>query len=241
MVMYRLRIIVLGLMAVFALTVAMSATSADAAVLPEFEPAGGAASVTAGEGEFTSSAAAFKCKELGAGKLTEENKRLGFYTFDFLACKATVLGIALGCKSLGDGYIRASNPAEGGTILNTGTWHLVRGRGGSPIALFLLLLKETHLECSNAGLTITALLLVRGSLCGTITPLKTKTTKFEIKVETTKTGGTVQKVTEFENDGGTLVKCGLESSTNSGAFEASGENLSPASMTTANSTEIIES
>jgi len=239
--MHRLRIVVLGLMAAFALTAAMSAASASAAVLPEFSPAGGAASVTAGTGEFTSAAASIKCAELGSGKLTEENSRLGFYTFDFLTCKATVLGIALGCKSLGDGYKNASDPAEGGTILNYGTWHLVRGRGGSPIALILLLIKETHLECSNAGLTITALILVRGSVCGLISPLKTKTTKFEIKVETTAPGGTNQKVTEFENDGGTLVKCGLESSTNSGAFEASGENSSPASMTTTNSTEIIES
>jgi len=239
--MYRLRIIVLGLTAAFALTVAMSATSAGAAVLPEFSPAGGAASLTAGTGEFTSSAASWKCAELGSGKLTEENKRLGFYTFDYLTCKATVLGISIGCKSLGDGFKNASNPAEGGTILNYGTWHLVRGRGGSPIALFLLLLKETHLECSNAGLTITALILVRGSVCGLISPLKTKTTKFEIKIETTAAGGTNQKVTEFENDGGTLVKCGVESSTNGGAFEATGENSTAASMTTTNSTEIIES
>jgi hypothetical protein len=225
--MHRLKVVCLALVAVFAVGAVVASSAFAEARLPEFTR-GGKSTVTVGEGEFTSSVAAIKCRTMSGSLETESGtRRLGPFTFDFKTCTATVLGERLGCKSLGDTYINAARPTEGGTILVNGSWHLVPGRRQTPAALVLLLVKEVHLECSNERLTITALVLVRGSVLGAISPLARSTKKFTINVETTAKGGTTQKTTEFENDREEAVTARLESSTDSAtAFEATGVNSS---------------
>ena len=234
--MNRLKILLLALLTVCVVGVAMTSSASAEVTLPEFmtETSG---SATAGEGELTSSTGTvIKCTDLAA-RLSFTSRRLGLFTFDFLTCTARVLGQTLGCKSLGDTYKNNARPNEGGTILVGGEWHLLR-----PFYLIWLLLKEVHIECSNEKLTITALILVRGNVLGTLKAKAGSKKEFEIAVKTTERGGTKQEVTEYENDEGAKVKAGgLESSVNGGAFSASGENSPVALLTTEANTELLES
>ena len=233
--MHRVKVVCLALMAVFALGV-VAAASASAAELPEFktETKG---TLSGGSGELTSKAGAIKCEKLTGTfePLSTKSKTLGTYTLNFTTCKEPKLTLA--CKSLGDPYNSASKP-ENGTILTGGEWHLVPGPKQVPTALILLLVKELHVECSNAGLTITVLFLIKGDVLGLITPLGTKTKEFKVEVKTTKAEGTEQEEKTFENDSGTVVSAKLESSLDSGTIEPAGENSSAATLTMETETEI---
>ena len=154
--MNRIKILILALLTVCSVGVAMTSSASAEVSLPEFmtETSGTA---TAGEGELVSSSGtAFKCRGFAAA-LSFLSHRLGDFTFDFHLCTSKVLGVTLGCKSLGDRYDNSARPNEGGTILENGTWHLVR-----PFYLIWFLIKEVHLECSNEKLTITSLNLNAG-------------------------------------------------------------------------------
>jgi len=236
--MRRLKIAGLAVMAALSLFVVVTA-SASAAVLPEFTvETNGTGS--GGETEFISGSAAFKCRS-ATSIMRDVNKREGVVTADFSQCSATVLGEKLFCASLGDPFAKNGSEITNSTILRGGTAHLVRGPKGSPIALVLLQGPELHIECSNAKSTIVVLALLKGTLLGGVTPLRTKTKTFELKVETTKAGGTEQKFKDYENDSGTEVAAKVESSINGGAFEAEGVNAEPAKGTAERETEIIES
>ena len=232
--MNRIKILILALLTVCAVGVAMTSSASAEVTLPEFmtETSGTA---TAGAGELNG-AAIIKCKTLAAA-LSFLSHRLGDFTFDFNLCTARVLGQTLGCKSLGDRYDNNARPNEGGTILVGGEWHLLR-----PFYLIWFLVKELHLECSNEKLTITALILIRGNVLGLIKAKSGSKKEFLVEVETTKAEGTIQKVTEYENDEGAKVKAGgLEASVNGGTFSAAGELSSVATLTTEKETELLES
>ena len=144
----------------------------------------------------------------------------------------------LGCKSLGDTYKNTAKPNEGGTLLMSGTWHLVRGDKGVPPELMLFSLKELHIECSNEKLTLTILTLMKGSVLGKITTKKGTKNEFEVEVRAERAK---QEFTEYENDAGTLVKAALEASMNGEPLFAVGENSSTATLKTTLDTELLES
>jgi len=212
-------------MAVFAVVLIPSVSSAAAAELPEFsvETAGEATGKT---GELESKLGNIQCtasvSRLGAGR------RLGTITISFTGCNANVtLGEGSECHSLAD---------PSGTILTGGEWHVVPGPRQSPRALVLILLRELHVECKNRGGTIRILFLIRGDVLGTITPLGVRVRSFTITIRSSKD---VQELLTFENDEGREVTAKLEVSTNAGkSFEAGGENAGETKLATEKETDL---
>jgi hypothetical protein len=202
--MRQLRLLGLTMMAVFALA-ATAASSASAVALPVFSVATGFTG-TSGAGELKAALGTIKCKKdtIEGG---HTSNTLGPYTIDVKEC-------SLGgeeCHSLG---------GSAGLTQVGGEWHLVRLKTEDAGIWFLVPL--THIECKLLG----TLILLLGSLLGLITPILTKTTKFEIAVEAP---GGVQAIKEYENDAGAKVAVSLKASADDGeegaASEASAENI----------------
>jgi hypothetical protein len=184
--------------------------------LPEFSVETGFTG-TSGKSKLGLAGAEVSCTS-GTSEGTATSKKLGKFTIDFKGCKA----VGTECHSLGDAKE---------VILMSGRYHLVKLKPEDVGVWFLIL--ELHVECAVLG----TLALIKGNVLGLITPILSKTTKFEIKLNV-KEGK--QEFTEFERDGGEKVKAALEGSVNGGAFKAATEELAENKITTTKETEIIK-
>jgi len=184
---------------------ATAAMSSAAMVLPNWKTAEAGKS-TSGKGELQiEGKAAVKCEE-GEGSFTNETeKRLGKYTLTFKNC--TQGGEP--CLSLG---------GTAGTVVITAEWHLVLLEKPSMKWLidFLLPSADPHIECLKSAVH---LLLVLGSVLGLVLEAENEKAEFKIDVETE---NGLQKLSEFENNSGAIVKNGLEVSQEGGKQKKAG-------------------
>jgi hypothetical protein len=211
----KVTVLAMCLMAAFAVSAVVSAISSASMVLPAFTGTATTGTGSSGEGALTiEGGATIKCKSSGSDSLTvESNRHLGAGTITFSTC--TQGGEP--CRSLGD---------ASGTILTTGTWHLVLAtRSSLDVHLFLFLLTELHIECPGAAVK---LLLVTGTVAGLLTQKTGSKTAFELSIGTVGGAGKVQEFSEYENEAGTGVKTALSVKQEGGAakkaFEESKTN-----------------
>lgn len=188
---------VVGLLAIAGAPVVASATPT---VLPETFPIN--LTGTGGQTKLeTVGKTRIECKtSKGEGQIVNQHE--GTFTLELSECKSLVLGTLVNCHTLGD---------SGGTKLLKGKLVPVF-ESLSPLAAALLYLvsPEIHGECSII------LYLARGSFIVPVTPINTKTSKFNLNLKQ-KEGK--QEFTEYYNEKGEKVKAGLLVSFNGGAFE----------------------
>jgi hypothetical protein len=194
-------------MVVSAVSAVVSTMSSASMILPVFTGTQTSASGSSGAGAISVSIGAKVIfTSSGSDSLTvESNRHLGPFT--------VILGGSTQggepCRSLGD---------ASGTILITGSWHLVLAtRSGLDVHEFLFLFTELHIECPNAAVK---LLLVTGDVAGLITQKSGSTTAFQVSMATIDGEGRVQEYSEFENDAGTGVKTALSVKQEGGAAKA---------------------
>jgi hypothetical protein len=222
--MTRLKFSVLALLAVAASFAAMSA-SAFAITLPEYTVATNAKaaeqSVTStfeNEGFLQGTIVSPKLE----ASLMATSKSEGTFKDTFKESK---------CKTLLGEASAESTGQSAGVIVVEGTYKIV-GNTAKKVNEALQVLKEVDISCLlSSPLEIT----VKGDVLGTLTPEKTKGTSFAIKVKASKGA---QEVTEYEEDSGTKVKTGLET-TVLGSSTASTQNESTTvAITTEKETEL---
>ncbi len=173
---------------------------------------------TSGKGKLNLTGAEIKCEE-DTSEGSPTSKLLGKFTIDFKKC---TLG-GKECHSEGD--------AEG-VILTTGEYHLVRLGLGKAGLWFLV--NPVKITCKFLS-TKTE---VKGNVLGGITPINTKTTKYEIAVNVIEGK---QEFTKFENDELLQEPAKLEGSVNGGAFKEATEESAENKITTEKETEIESS
>jgi hypothetical protein len=184
----------------FGASFAGSAPAFETTALPEWSPES-AGTAIAGHGTLTVEGQALTC---GSAKGTfSEGKSLGTFRVDFTTCG--LLGQE--CKSLGQS-------AE--LIEVHGEWHLVHLKAEPTHSELLLLFgadnsDAIHIECA----LLSSLLLLSGSIVGSIAPVTPHT--FALQFETEGTGATLKQTTrEFENNKGEIVKPELKGKANTG-------------------------
>jgi len=221
--MQRLKVLCLGLMAVFMLS-AIASASASAETLPKLSVE------TGGTGKFGASklnltGANIQSKKGVISKFSTTpgtSGRLG--TFDILTEENTIVGEP--CLSLGDAL---------GTILLTGEWHLVHLPKEPKHISYLMLINETHVECPVTGLLI---IYLQGSTILLLAlPIETKTKAFKL-LENVKEGK--QECTEWVDDAGVVHKTELVAALNGGKDKAATEETAGIELTTEKETVIQE-
>jgi hypothetical protein len=136
-------------------------------------------------------------------------------TFHLAEKECAVLGL-FKCTGTGD---------SSGVVLMAGEWILVDGGE----LMLLTVTPAIHFECASTSVQ------VKGSLLAAITPVQTKTSKYELRVKETKAK---QELSEYENENGEILVATLLSSINSGAFEETGMESAESRLTTSKETEI---
>lgn len=237
--MRRLKVVVTAIVAVAALSAVMSA-SAFAVALPEFTvetPAKG--TIGGSTFETTSALLGSITSTKGTSEIAATSKQLGTFHFMFEGVKCHgPFGESAAGESLGDAKE---------IVLVLGALHLVVGPGGVVLVWFLV--KPVHIECLFSTGT---LLLVVGkeatkeeeekgtvstnNLLGELTPTKTKTTKYSVKITQSKGK---QGITEYENDKGEKLKASLTTSIDEGSPVGSAQESKEANITTEKETELI--
>jgi hypothetical protein len=204
--MHRFKLLGLALISLFAFA-AMTAVTASAAhmTLPEFVTKAGYKG-TSGAGVLTSSGGEeIKCSAGTNSGGMESSRKLGTFSLTFTGCEAKVLLSTEKCNTSGD---------AAGTILTTGTWHLVLWLNRAQtihIQFQWLLVPLTKLECGSL-----AKIETKGNLLGEISPGDNVLTKhYRLIVNAT---ATAQEFTEFENENGTIVGAELLSNLDGGSF-----------------------
>jgi hypothetical protein len=201
--------------AALAVFVVISALASAAMTLPSFSGTG-AIKATSSSGSGTlkiAGGASILCENAtGEFALESGSRKLGTFSVDFNTCTQG----GQQCRSLGDALA---------TILVTGSWHLVLDiQNGTDGHYILILLHELHIECPGAAIK---LLLVLGDLMGSIAGQAGNEKEFGVTIKDG--GGVAQEFSEFENDAGTGVDTGLDTSQEGGkqktSFEESEENL----------------
>jgi hypothetical protein len=196
------------LIAAFAVTAVIAATSSASMTLPKFS---GTDTEFTGEANtgvlIVEGGAKINCEAAGGetGGTVESNRHLGTGTIKFSKCTEGIKGEP--CFSLG-GVESTPN------ITVTGSWHLVlRTFGSTDFHYFLFLFGQIHIECPKAAVK---LFLVSGDVDGLIAQAPGSTTRFNFTVKTVNAEGKVQEYSEFENEAGTGIKTSIEVSQEGG-------------------------
>ncbi len=214
--MHRLKILGVALMAVFALSVVVSATaSAAVVILPEVaESWKGESGV--GSLEVLKGAAKIECKKDKSEGTFEATKPLGTFHIDFEGCKASIAA----CTGLGEAKE---------VILTLGTTHLVFDTLAAKLSEngvgVLFLVEPTHFECLGK------LFVVSGQLLCLIKPPEKLAKHFEIVCSKGKESGDPGE-TVYWNEEGKEVKMGEE-------LLLTAENEKPGVMSGENTTALI--
>jgi hypothetical protein len=208
--MKRFRLFGLVVVALVALTAAVTSTGASALTLPALLPiaTGGVAFTD----ESDSANPTLNTKEhvvtCESAQSTgfQETDTLGTFHITFLKCKTEILGA---CTSSGD---------ASGQILTLGSFHYVLdtlATSETSVAV-LFLTAPTTFSCTNLANIVTKGTLV----CLILTPLvESKTHLFHC----TQSSAGVQAGNHYYNDNGTLVETHLEATFNGGAEESASE------------------
>jgi len=190
---------------------ALAGVASGAMTLPELSKETNATSV-GGAGSLLG-VAAIQCTG-NTGSTTAEGKKHGKYTISFTGCS---LG-GQECKSLG-GVAK--------TITVSGLALLVLTLKPGDIRLILFEQPRTHIECAF----LSTLVLVEGTVLGSIELEAGTKNKFKVKVKAT--SSTAPEFKTYENDAGTAVTVSLKCSTNEGtSFSECSENAGEATSTT---------
>jgi hypothetical protein len=188
-------ILALCLIAAIAAAAAIAATSSAAMVLPVFS---GTSANPTGSSSITrlsiKGGVSVSCEADSYSLAFTSSRHLGDATLTFTTC--------------GQGGEECHNLGNTENVIQiTGEWHLVLFvKGGVDGHYFLFLIPSfgVHIECPAAAVK---LLVVTGSVLGSITQKTGSTTEFSVKVSST---ATAQEFSEFENEAGTAVKAKLE-------------------------------
>jgi hypothetical protein len=217
--MQRLKVLVLALMAVFAVSALVSATASAAFELAKILPTGEAVTFTGESGAGTLSTLAgttVECKsDTSEGSFSAIDPELGPFHVDFKEC--TSAGGA--CTGLGE---------AAGIILVLGTAHLVVDTLTPALGAGVLFLVPNPVHFVCAGV----LVAVSGQVLCLIKPVATKTTHFEIVCEQSAVGD--PKEVEYWGEQGQNVKMGLNlllTSLNEGLGAASSEKTTALILT----------
>ena len=221
--MQHFRILGVALIAVLALSTALSVTaSAEVKLLPALtaeEKWTGESGASTLESLPGGTGKEIVCKKDKLEGTFEKGKPLGLFHLTLEGCTAG-FGIVT-CTGLSDNI---------GIILSLGTAHLVWDKLGAELgAGVLLLVENTHLLCTGVGKDI--LFSVEGEVLCLIKPVNTLTKHFEILCEGSK-GDPSETV--YWNEGGTEVNMGKEkllTSENGGAGVMSSENFAALILT----------
>lgn len=211
--MQRLKLLGLALIAVFALSAAVTAVaSAEVSFLPEgsaAEPVKFEAKSGKGKLQILSpSVEPITCeKDKGTGEVTSQ--RLGHFVVEFEECSTNVGGIPVKCSDL------AHEDAQG-IIKVEGEFHLRMGLTGQPLGIVAFLVSpDVHFLCS------VTLWVVLGCAAGSITPLEELTNKVEVLLK--QTAGE-NEILSIDNDAETAMEeCTLLTKKGTGTEETSGE------------------
>lgn len=219
--MHRLKVTGLALFAVLMFSAVASGMAM--AAEPEFTVET-ASSGSGGAGLLeTGGATAFNI-ESWTLETAPSTKRVGQFHIHFVNVRGP---FSTGCTGAGDA-VRV--------LLVLGEYHVrLVTILGIHLYLLWLLVTPVHFTCETLGIKI--LVVVRGNFLIIMSPGKTKTTHFTLKIKQSKG---VQEITEFENEKGEKTKAGgLEASISEGAFEKVGLEAAEAKLTTTKETELI--
>lgn len=211
--------IVVGLCALAATMLALSATFAASALageLPAFSVQTGFKG-TSGKATFeTKSEVKVTCASSSI-EATAVTKEGGTYHLTEKECSSS--GGLVKCTTKGD---------TTGTVLIEGNWGFATK--SSTEAFLLLSTNGSTFECSLSKEEL------KGTLLSKITPLNTETTKFELSTKESK--GT-QEFVEYTNEFGEKETAKLLTSINGGAFEALGAEAVENKVTTTSTTKLL--
>ena len=210
--MKRARLVWVLVVGVLALSIAaLAGVASGAMTLPELSTATNATSI-GGAGSLLG-LATIQCTG-NTGSTTAEGKKHGKYTVTFTGCS---LG-GQECKSLG-GVAK--------TVTVSGLALLVLTLKPSDIRLVLFEQPRTHIECAF----LSTLVLVEGTVLGSIELEAGTKNKFKLKVKAT--SSTAPEFKTYEDGAGTAVTVSLKCSTNEGTvFDECTENAGEATSTT---------
>jgi hypothetical protein len=215
--MHRLKLLGVLIGALFAL--GAMAASASAFTLPDISIALGGTYPLHAEGSLPTTAATELSTNAGSrltGEgvslllLTIELSNLGTFSSTFLKVKRTATEP---CHSVGD---------EQGVVLVAGEFHIVLGPGGTKKLLYILFLVTRFIILCESGLELE----VQGSTLGTFA-LNGEVETEEYEVSRGKLEGKkgIQALSEYFNDGGTIVKAVLLSEIGGAGFVPSAQNV----------------
>jgi hypothetical protein len=218
--MQRFKLLGLTVLAVFVLGAVASSSAFGA--LPTVLPETAKISGTTGKGTLeTTEGLAITCEKSTVSETAFKTK--GAFHITFTGCTGPAKEK---CESLGD---------AAGIILVLGEYHFVFiTLSPLVVGLALLLSPEVHIDC----LTIIGevLLLVKGCIVGSVSPINTSTTAFTGVIEQTKGDNKFQS---FENDTGEAVPCFLLTKKGAGAFILSGDESAENKFTSTAAVEIM--
>jgi hypothetical protein len=213
--MHRLKLLGVLIGALFAL--GAMAASASAFTLPDVSIALGGTYPIHSEGSLPTAATELSTNAgsrlTGTGVslllLTLELSALGSFSSTFLAVKRTTEE----CHSVGD---------QQGVVLVAGEFHIVLGPGGTKKLLYILFLVTRFIIICESGLELE----VQGSTLGTFA-LNGEVETEEYEVSRGKLEGKkgIQALSEYFNDGGTIVKAVLLSEIGGAGFVPSAQNV----------------
>jgi len=202
--MQRLKLMGLALMAVFALSAVVSASSLGAVEILNKNGHKAENITFSGTSKKTTTFTILegfgetKCSEVVTEGTQTGSTLLGLFHLHWTGCTTNVGGT---CTGLGD--------LVAGTILALGTYHLVEDKLLSEGSLgmgILFLLEHVHYTCEGGLIIGKPLILVLGEVLCLVTPL-TLTTVFTIKCEKGAHNGD-PKETKYWTEGGTEVNMG---------------------------------
>ena len=210
--MQRLKLLGLALVAVFALSAAVTAVaSAEVSFLPEgsvAEPVKFKATSGLSTLEELNKQAVICNSDKGTGEVT--SKTLGHFVVEFAECHATIGGTAVPCADL-------SQKEDAVGIINVeGEFHLRMGLTGQPLGIVAFLVNpDVHFLCSIA------LFVVLGCAAGEITPLESLVNT--VKVELFQKAGE-NEILSIDNEAETAMEeCTLLVKKGTGTEETAGE------------------
>jgi len=215
--MRRLKLLGLGLVAVFALGAFMSTAALGAAKVltkagvesENFKLSGNSVKET--KLTVLKSGLAVKCPEVTTEGEQTGKTLLGTFHLHWKGCTTSLGGT---CTGLGD---------ESGLILALGTFHIVFDSLTTLGLGVLFLVEPLHFTCV-VGLS--ELLLVKGEVLCLATPTNSLTKTITVKCETGPENGDPKETVYWNHETGAEVKMGLEgllTSKNGGAFEMSAQ------------------
>ena len=197
------RVMVLGvcLAAAFALSAVVSAVSSATMLLPVFTGTATTGTGASGAGKLTvEGGASINCTSSSdslsftAGK---RNEGTGTLTFS-------------GCTEGGEECVSLGGKA--GTITVSGSWHLVlmlKSKVDGHYFLFVLPTAKLHVECAKAAVK---LLLIEGSVLGSIAQKSGSKTEFTLTVNDGSEHKGPQEFTEYETEAEKIEKAALNTS-----------------------------